>query len=144
MHKQMICSRATEEHIEATWCAWEWPHREYLQEHHKHWLSVNCEQYWLHVSRTLYFQLEEDLHAWCVAHSQAPTLAHTVVLGRMDYVDRQVRELWCKQQWGPDLYQGKCWPQGTWTCGYVPTVGACMQFAHAEQAVQFSLTWSHT
>lgn len=142
MHKQMICSRATEEQIEATWCEWEWPQGEHLQEHHKHWLNVNCEQYWLHIQRTLYFQLEADLHAWSMAHSQAPVLEHQVLLGDIEYVDRHVRELWCAQQWGPDLFRGKCWPQGTWAYGYVIKVGMCMLFAQAEQAVQFSLTWS--
>jgi len=142
MSKRMICSRATEEQIEATWCAWEWPGSDYLQEHHKHWLNTNCAQYWHHAQRTLYFQLEADLHAWCVAHSQAPVLAHKVLLGDIEYVDRHARELWCTQQWGADLFRGKCWPEGTWTYGYVLKVGMCMQFAQAEQAVQFSLIWS--
>lgn len=141
MSKQMICSLATEEQIEATWCAWEWPDNQYLHEHHTHWLNANCSQYWYNIRRTLYFQHEADLHAWHVALSQEPQLAHVVWLGKIDYVDRQTRELWCEQQWGPDVFQGKCWPQGTWARGYVAPQGACMQFAHEDQAVQFSLTW---
>lgn len=142
MSKQMICSLATEEQIEATWCAWEWPDGEYLHEHHKHWLNTNCSQYWYNIRRTMYFQLDADLHAWHMAHSLEPKLEHVVWLGKLVYVDRQTRELWCEQQWGPDLFRGKCWPLGTWTAGYLAPQGACIQFAQAEQAVQFSLTWS--
>jgi hypothetical protein len=142
MSKQMICSRATEEMIEAKWCAWEWPGVHYLYDHHKHWLNANCTHYWYNIQRTMYFQHEADLHAWSVAHSLEPKLEHRVLVGNLKYPDRQARELWCAQQWGPDLFQGKCWPQGTWAYSYVLKVGHCMQFAHADHAVAFSLAWS--
>lgn len=142
MSKQMICSRATEEQIEATWCAWAWPGDQYLHEHHKGWLNTYCTQYWHHINRTLYFQHEADLQAWHVAHSQEPALTHKVLLGSNKHSFMDECRLWCEQQWGPDLFRGGCWPQGTWTYGYVTKVGLCIQFAHEDQAVQFALLFT--
>lgn len=141
MSKRMICSRATEEQIEATWHAWAWPDNQYLHAHHTHWLNANCDQYWHYLLRTLYFQNEADLHTWCVAHSQQHDLTHRVMLhhNNRDLIDEAAR--WCEQQWGADLFRDN-WPHGTWTYGYVTKVGGCMQFAHEEQAVQFALVFT--
>ena len=141
MNKQMICSRGTEEHIEATWFAWPWPGDQYLHEHHKGWLNTNCAQYWHHINRTLYFQHEADLQAWSVAHSQEPALTHRVMIhhNNRDLIDESSR--WCEQQWGPDLFRGN-WPQGTWTYGFANKMGTCMQFAQEEHAAQFALTFT--
>ena len=141
MSKQMICSRATEEQIEALWHAWDWPDQ-YLQEHHRLWLNSHCEYHWHGVSHALYFEHAADLHAWTAAHAREPQLTHRVVL--TDELRHNVPELkrWCEQQWGADLFRGRCWPQGTWTYGHVLKVGMCMQFAHQEQAVQFALVFT--
>ena len=138
----MICSRATEDQIEATWHAWKWPGNQYLHRHHTEWLNTHCAQYWHHLPRTLYFQHESDLHTWSVAHSLEPDLTHRVLLDRNNHDLIQECTRWCEQQWGADLFRGRCWPHGTWTYGYVIKVGTCMQFAHQEQAVQFALVFT--
>lgn len=142
MSKKMICSRATEDIVLALWCAWEWPQHEYIRDHHILWLDTHCAQYWYSIGGTLYFQHEADLQAWSLAHSQEPALTHKVLLGTNKHSFMDECRRWCEQQWGPDLFSGGGWPQGTWTYGYVTQVGTCMQFANQEQAVQFALLFT--
>lgn len=148
MSKQMICSLATEDHIRENWHSWAWPRGEYLQEHHKKWLNTHCTQHWWGVHHTLYFQHDGDLHGWQAAYDQVLPLPHQVKLSKELRNHVPNIKLWCTHMWGPEQYSVEGWPQGTWRYGYVADqytqTGASLylQFAHAEQATQFALSFS--